>query len=229
MKFLQKYSFLTNFDSIIKAHARKTHDFFFVQIGANDGITRDPIHKYVDKYGWSGVLVEPQKDMIEKARASYANKDNLIFENVAITPTDGLVELYVPKNPKISGCATITPGKHRRMGIYKKNNLLEIRKVQGISLDTLVKKHDIKKIDLLQIDAEGYDFEIIKSINFDKIKPIVINYERKHLSSNDRKECVELLESNGYIVPKGYFSLKGDDTVAFLTSFFEVKAVIVKC
>jgi hypothetical protein len=33
---------------------------FFVQIGPHDGITGDPLRKFVLKYHLSGVLVEPQ-------------------------------------------------------------------------------------------------------------------------------------------------------------------------
>ena len=32
----------------------------FVQIGVFDGITGDPLRKYIGKCGWRGVLVEPQ-------------------------------------------------------------------------------------------------------------------------------------------------------------------------
>lgn len=32
----------------------------FIQIGVYDGITGDPLHKYIRKFGWREVLVEPQ-------------------------------------------------------------------------------------------------------------------------------------------------------------------------
>ena len=35
---------------------------YFVQIGAHDGIMHDPLHKFLSKNEWSGILVEPQKD-----------------------------------------------------------------------------------------------------------------------------------------------------------------------
>ncbi len=39
--------------------ARKYKDLHFIQIGANDGVTNDPIHDLVKSYHWKGVLVEP--------------------------------------------------------------------------------------------------------------------------------------------------------------------------
>jgi hypothetical protein len=34
---------------------------FFLQVGANDGLMDDPIHFLVRKYGWCGVLLEPDR------------------------------------------------------------------------------------------------------------------------------------------------------------------------
>ena len=31
----------------------------FVQIGSCDGITDDPINKYINSYSWNGILIEP--------------------------------------------------------------------------------------------------------------------------------------------------------------------------
>ena len=36
-----------------------------IQIGANDGITHDPIHKFIKRDKWNGVLLEPQPYVYE--------------------------------------------------------------------------------------------------------------------------------------------------------------------
>lgn len=33
--------------------------FFFIQIGANNGVYRDPIYEYIKKYQWKEIPVEP--------------------------------------------------------------------------------------------------------------------------------------------------------------------------
>src|ERR1700681_618887 len=53
----------------------------FVQIGANDGIKNDPIHVYVRKYHWNGLLVEPMPDFFNTLRINYMGEDQLWFEN----------------------------------------------------------------------------------------------------------------------------------------------------
>jgi len=39
-------------------------EFSFIQVGAFDGITRDPLRKYISKCGWRGVVVEPQAGLL---------------------------------------------------------------------------------------------------------------------------------------------------------------------
>jgi hypothetical protein len=47
-------------------------DLTFIQVGAFDGMTRDPLQKYIDKCGWRGVLVEPQSQAASKLRELYS-------------------------------------------------------------------------------------------------------------------------------------------------------------
>jgi FkbM family methyltransferase len=73
-------------------------------------------------------------------------------------------------------------------------------KIVSISADTLIKKYHLKQIDWVQIDAEGFDFEIIKLLKIDQTHPRVIVYEKSHLSHEDQAACIRLLEVNGYAV-----------------------------
>src|SRR5450759_1002210 len=47
----------------------------FVQIGAFDGVTRDPLRKYIDKCRWCGVVVEPQVKAANWLRELYRGND----------------------------------------------------------------------------------------------------------------------------------------------------------
>ena len=81
-------------------------------------------------------------------------------------------------------------------------------KIKALSkFSNLIKKHKITKLDLLHIDAEGYDFEIIKTI---KLQPKLILYEHLHLSKEDKKSCENLLKKQGYKLLDKY-----GDTLAF--------------
>ena len=77
-----------------------------------------------------------------------------------------------------------------------------------ITFNDLIKKYKVKKIDLLHIDTEGYDYEILKTLDF-KIKPNMILFEHKNLGKNKRKAW-KLLRNKGYKL----FKVAGD-TLAY--------------
>ena len=203
-------------DRIIRNHAGETNDFFFVQIGANDGISSDPINKFVNSYGWSGVLVEPQEDVFQTLRKNYQHRTNLILENTAITDKDGYIDFYRSPDPSLSSAYPDDWFIGRNEGRALKNRTDlgggALCRVRSMTFAALLDKHSIRKIDLLQIDAEGYDYEIIKQINFAKMAPLMICYEHHHLSRETQQECVAYLSKVGYKT----FEL-GSDTFAFTT------------
>ena len=76
---------------------RRDGDFYFVQIGANNGISADPIRPYVLKYHWRGVLVEPHPAAFARLVENYRAEPQLVFENAAIAEHDGVTALFTPK------------------------------------------------------------------------------------------------------------------------------------
>jgi len=50
----------------------------------------------------------------------------------------------------------------------------------------------------LQVDTEGFDYEIIKSTFQAGLQPDIINFEIIHLSPEQKIECAHLLASKGY-------------------------------
>ena len=83
--------------------------------------------------------------------------------------------------------------------------------VNCVTFDTLFFQTNLKYVDVLQIDTEGYDYEIIKLFNVERRKPRIINFEHAHLSDDDWNACVSMLISTGYHV-----AVAGHDTLAYL-------------
>jgi len=52
-------------------------DFFFIQVGAYDGVTGDPICGYIRRYGWRGILLEPQRDVFLLLQKNYRDQPQL--------------------------------------------------------------------------------------------------------------------------------------------------------
>lgn len=195
--------------------SKKKENLFFVQIGANDGHTDDPIFKLVKKYHWSGVLVEPVPEYFEKLKRSYKGVPNLVFANVAIAQKNGYKTLYgfSDQSPFWIKLHTKTKNSFSKETILSHSwyipsldKYIVEEKVKSINVETLLNKYTDGEVDMLFIDTEGYDFEILKQFNLKKNKPLVIYYEHKHLSDFDRSESWKILLKHGYKIEKGLWN-----------------------
>lgn len=209
-RFLVEHPELEISDLLEFIFARKrAEDVFFVQIGAFDGRIGDPLFNLVKANNWRGILVEPQSQAFEDLKKNYADQPQLLFFNVAIGAEDGEVTLYTRKNGSVSVASL-----QRHFLIKPGHGADEIlaQTVPCWTFETLMRKAGAPAaVDLVQIDAEGHDYEIIRSINFDAVRPAIIRYEHALLSERDRNACLALLAKEGY-----RFLLEDFDTTAVL-------------
>lgn len=195
----------TEIEAIMHAFAASHKDVYFIQIGAADGISGDPIFGFVKTRRWRGILVEPVPYLFEKLKRNYAGCENLIFENVAISNKEEIKDFWFPKD--IPG----QPDWFYQLGSFSReiilrhsdaipelDQMIDRIPLECISLANLLSRNGVVKVDLLQVDTEGYDFEIIKQIDFSSCKPKIIVYEHKHLTTLDRSECAAHLQKQGY-------------------------------
>lgn len=215
-------------DIAFSSISKKMGDVFFLQIGAADGKKFDPIHPFIRRYGWKGVLVEPLKDVFNDLKKNYAGQEGLSYENVAITEENGsraisripLSQIGKAGVPEWAyGASTLLPEKTRfssensPAALYKALTDAAVEeKVECMSLNTLLTKHNVERIDVLQIDTEGYDVKILRQLDFSVHKPTLINMEWQWLLAEERQEVVLLLRSNGYALyncSPDLFAVKG--------------------
>jgi len=199
---------------IISAFDKRDRGFFFVQIGAYDGKEGDPIRDFVRQRHWPGLLVEPQPDALDRLRRNYAGCPGLTFENAAIAGRGGILPFYKLKDEY----ASLFHGDHGTLSSLDPEHILKhlskpldagealaVTEVSCLTFTSLLAKHGINRIGLLQIDAEGRDDEIIKSIDFNAVKPDIIRFEHAHIDAAGKIECIELLLSHSYkLVIGGY-------------------------
>lgn len=179
-----------------------------IQIGANDGLRFDYINKYIKKYLPKTVLVEPVKDYFEDLKKNYKDFDNIIFENVAISVGNQIQYLYKVDKSKIDRYDEHIYGinsfdiKHLKIHGVKSSHIVK-EKVQTENISNLINKH-FTSLDLLLIDAEGYDGFILNDLfETSNFRPIIIS-EYVHINHDVFKKLTDLLDSNNYF----YFQLK---------------------
>src|SRR5262249_45640730 len=148
--------------------------------GANDGITDDPLRPFILQYGMQGILVEPQPKVFRRLLENYAGQPNLVFENVAISHTDGTVKLYTVRDERCQDYLASFDEAVIRKEVASARDI-ETLSVPALSLQTLMKKHDVSRLDILQIDAEGFDGEILHMIDFSSTRPTLIRFEYHHI------------------------------------------------
>lgn len=210
-------------ESTLSAYSKTVGSTFtVVQIGANDGINHDPIHKFIKRDRWNGVLLEPQKYVYDKFLSKlYVKHPNLITLNAAMGENNGEASIYkigFSESRWATGLTTFdrptlekafTSGHVQRKCAKEgvsipadtAKHIIE-EKVKIISSESLLRDHKIDKIDLLMIDTEGFDYEIIKLFKIEKSAPQMIIFEHSHLSDADYTECTKHLITNGYRVKK---------------------------
>jgi FkbM family methyltransferase len=186
------------------ASRRDPRPFFFLQVGAHDGVMEDPLRNHVLRGQWHGILVEPQGLPFGRLVENYAGHDGLTFINAAISEHSGPKTLYAIQDEAgatleaLSGTASFRretlEGPHRKVGPAG-SRIGSVEVMCKTFADVLA---DVAYLDLLEIDAEGYDLELLKLFDFSRIKPPIVRFEHRHLSAEERDEAVELLADHGY-------------------------------
>lgn len=196
----------------------ENNNFFFVQIGANDGKRADDSYNFITRHHLKGIVVEPLKDMFERLSENYASEPQITKVNKAIHSTAKTMPLY-----RIKSDANVPDWCHG-IASFDKSHLMDgARKVpdidkyiieesvECISLTELFLQTGVEQISFLQVDTEGYDYEIIKMIDFNTMKPEIIRYECSVFSQQDNQACIDLLAQQGY-----QFFDEGNDIIAVL-------------
>lgn len=173
--------------------------FVLCQIGANDGISADPVFNVIkENKNIEAHLVEPQKDAFDLLTKNYNQcEERVFFYNYALTNKNEQIKLY--KNTAINGTDGHSSLLIRDLDIVNDIVVAKYTKedyelVEGITVENLQNKIR-KNIDLLVIDTEGYDVEIVKMfINFD-ILPKIIYFERPGITGSIPEKDILIGES----------------------------------
>lgn len=183
----------------------------FVKVGANDGVTGDPCADILlATPRWRGILIEPVPYCFERLRANFGDPRRFILEQTAIGAATGRASFYYVSQAAAEHIRDL-PGWFDQLGSFDKSHIL--KHLDGIlepyivevaidvrTLADILQRHHVSRVDLLHIDTEGYDYEILKTIDFSKNAPSVVLVEHCHLSDDDRRMMRRHLRQAGYTV-----------------------------
>ena len=134
------------------------------------------------------------------------NRPTNINLNLAVCNNDGTTEFYcnVGYTEMISGIKDNFDQRHLNRLANKNHQMgstTEVIIVNTKKLETIFDENNVKHVNYLSIDVEGAEFEVIKSINFDKVFIDVIGFENNY---NDVSiPIIKYLENHNFVI--GYF------------------------
>jgi len=193
---------------------------FFVDVGAHDGKTLNNTLFFEETYQWAGINIEPIKSVYDKL---VINRPSCINLDCAADSVDGNANfiLNTGYTEMLSGLEKHYDPRHaqRRDGeILHCGGNTQIVNVKTCRLETIFDKYNVKHVNYLSIDVEGGEYNVILSINFDKVFIDVIGFENNYPETTE--VILKYLESKGYIIIDNY---KWDITMIHKNSQFYKK------
>ena len=168
---------------------------FYVDVGAHDGVSLNNTLYFEKNNNWNGINIEPNKKVFDKLLTNRPHNINL---NLAVCNNDGETEFLCNTGytEMLSGIKNTFDSRHLQR-LYRENIQMgastEVIKVNTKKLETIFDENHISHINYLSIDVEGAEFEVIKSINFDKVFIDIIAFENNF---NDTSSPIILFLEN---------------------------------
>ena len=156
---------------------------FYIELGANDGITQSNTAFFEKTKKWSGILIEPSYVGHELC---LKNRPNSICFNYACVSNEYTEEFIYGDFDHNNLMASING---ERLG----SNMLI--KVKATTLEKILDSQNITNIDFLSLDTEGYELNILKGLNLDKYRP---NYMLIEVYNKDYDNIIEFLKEKNY-------------------------------
>ncbi len=172
---------------------------FFLEIGANDPENLSQTF-LLERNGWEGILVEPQRDCCERLRQRRSK--SRIFQVACGAPEQkGRAQFHISTRDDRSGLA-----RHRNDEdvVYARTEEVEV-----LPVDDLLARAGNPKIDFVSIDVEGTELDVLRGFTLETHRPALLLIEdhvhsldvHRHLACHGYK-LVKRTGSNNWYVPK---------------------------
>jgi len=168
----------------------------FIDIGAWDGVRYSNSYFFETKRNWTGVCVEPLSYEYKKL---IKNRKCECF-NIAISTKDGIEDFIMINHPEGGGMLSGLANKYNKAHMKRVNNFkdkIKRIKVKCKTFNNLFYDVGLFNIDYCSIDVEGPDFEILKSIDFNKFDIKTFSIE-----NNYKDNIKDFMHSKNYTLIK---------------------------
>ena len=143
---------------------------YFIEAGANDGVNQSNTKLLEERYGWTGLLIEP---VPEKYAACVRNRPGSAVEWCALVPPalDG-------QTVRLTYANLMTVTTSAGVSEYLKKRQVELGRrfltgtdvtfdfhAPAFTLTRLLQRHRAGEIDLLSLDVEGLELDVLSGLD----------------------------------------------------------------
>lgn len=186
-------------DYIKERFFKNKNDGYFVNIGANDGVTFDNTLMF-ENIGWCGVCIEPNPIIYAKL----IKNRKCVCYNVCLSNSNGVVDFLKidGHSEMLSGILECYDPRHlervdRELSMYGGSK--EVIQIESKTFDCITKTTNI---DYVSLDVEGAEMVILDTIDFNKYNISILSIENNF--NDDRLRVY--MEARGYIFDREMFA-----------------------
>lgn len=180
-------------ESFVVAHLlqdRDGRDSVMIDVGAHHGSSLAPFARK----GWRIIACEPDVKNRAVLIERYGTRDNVTIDQRAVSsePAEAAAFFSSEESTGISGL-------HAFGDTHRQTDSVEVTTVTE-----LCDRHLLERVDYLKIDVEGFDWDVLKGVPWDRISPDVIECEFEDRKTASRghtyRDIAEYLMERGYSV-----------------------------
>lgn len=178
-------------DLKILPYLKDVENGFFVEAGALDGLFMSNT-KLLEDLGWTGILVEPSVEACKKCK-----------QNRTSPVVCGALVSSNYKEPFVTGDFFFDGelGKGAWSGVGKnKYAVKEVQQVPALTLNRVLQNWNVKRVDLLSLDVEGYELNVLKGLDFNEVD---VRYILVEINFND----YDLEDMDKFLGERGFKNL----------------------
>ena len=166
---------------------------FYIDVGCFHPI-RLSNTMFLHSKGWRGMNIDLSKKSIDLFKIARPKDINL---NFGVGSKNEILDYFYNKKVFANNTFNVDFAK-----VFLKKSEIKKNKIEVKTLKSIMEKYSTeKKIDLLDIDAEGFDLDVLKGMDFEKYVIDLIMIEVHHYDDKTKKIADEILN---FLIEKNF-------------------------